>query len=322
MPAPRDPGTLLAAARLYYLEGQSQAQIASQLQTSRSNVSRMLNEAQRQGIVEIRIHDPAGRDRDLEARLRRCFGLTDALVAQRTRQRARSSVDQVGTLAAQLLTDRVRDSSTVAVSWGHALQAMAWAISTDEEFNAQIVQLVGGMAAVSNEISGHELVRDIATRLGSGYHVLHAPAVLSSIEARDAMLAEPTVAQALTAARNADLAFVGVGTPSQGSSAAILAALQLNPAEEKAFWAAEPVGDIAARYYTVDGEPIGGASDDRILGVSLADISTIPMVVGVASGRSKTLGVLGAVRGGLIHSLVCDDALARSLLALAAKGGS
>ena len=49
MPAPRDPNLLLAAARAYYLEGKSQAEIAVSLETSRSNVSRMLTEAQRQG---------------------------------------------------------------------------------------------------------------------------------------------------------------------------------------------------------------------------------------------------------------------------------
>ena len=61
MPTPRTPETLLAAARLYYLQGRSQAEVAQALGTSRSNVSRMLAEAQRQGIVEIKINDPGGR---------------------------------------------------------------------------------------------------------------------------------------------------------------------------------------------------------------------------------------------------------------------
>ncbi|MEI2821706.1 MAG: hypothetical protein V9E81_16640 [Marmoricola sp.] len=81
MPAPRDPNLLLAAARAYYLEGKSQAEIAVSLETSRSNVSRMLTEAQRQGIVEIKIHDPSGRVRELELALRKKFGLKDVLVA-------------------------------------------------------------------------------------------------------------------------------------------------------------------------------------------------------------------------------------------------
>jgi len=83
MPAPRDPSTLLAAARLYYLENRSQAEIARELGTSRSNVSRMLTEAQRQGIVTVTINDPSGRMTELENDLRARFGLVEVRVAQR-----------------------------------------------------------------------------------------------------------------------------------------------------------------------------------------------------------------------------------------------
>ncbi len=36
--------------------------------------------------------------------------------------------------------------------------------------------------------------------------------------------------------------------------------------------------------------------------------------MGVAYGRAKTPGVLGALRGRLVDSLVCDEALARAVL--------
>ena len=42
--------------------------------TSRSNVSRMLTEAQRQGIVTITINDPCGTDTGLEQDLRAASG--------------------------------------------------------------------------------------------------------------------------------------------------------------------------------------------------------------------------------------------------------
>src|SRR4029079_11007204 len=81
MPTPRDPATLVAAARLYYLQGRSQAEVAEQLRTSRSNVSRMLTEAQKLGIVEIRVNDPTGREYELEDELKATFGLRDVRVA-------------------------------------------------------------------------------------------------------------------------------------------------------------------------------------------------------------------------------------------------
>ena len=319
MPAPRDPGTLLRAARLYYLEGRSQAEVADALGTSRSNVSRMLAEAQRQGIVEIRLHDPAGRARDLEQALRRSFGLRDVLVAERGIGGAPRVVEQVGTLAAQLLLSQLKDDTTIAMSWGHTLQAMVWATTSEHDYNAQVVQLVGGMSAISNEISGHELVRELAARLGSTYRFLHSPATFSTTGARDTMLAEPSVAHALAAARGAEMAFVGIGTPTLGSSAAILSSLELSGEEEREFWAAGPVGDVAARYFTASGQPVHGAVEDHVLGISLPELIEIPQVVGVAAGRAKTPGVLGALRGHLIDSLVCDESLARSVLSEAGR---
>ncbi len=229
MPAPRDPSTLLAAARLYYRENRSQAEIASELGTSRSNVSRMLTEAQRQGIVTITINDPSGRMTSLEQDLRTRFGLAEVRVAQRGPASSVKVEDQVGIQAAQLLTDLVADSMTVALSWGHALQAMVYAVEAEREYHLKLTQLVGGLSSISNEISGAELVRELAGRLGADYVSLHAPATLASPAARAALVSEKSIGEALELAGSADLAFVGIGTPSHGSSAAILASLQLTP---------------------------------------------------------------------------------------------
>jgi DNA-binding transcriptional regulator LsrR (DeoR family) len=317
MPVARDPSVLLAAARLYYVENRSQAEIAGELGTSRSNVSRMLTEAQRQGIVEIRIVDPSGRIQELERGLQTMFGLADVRVALRGLGSSAKVEAQVGAQAAQLLLDRVKDSMTVALSWGHALQSMVYAATADRDYAVTLVQLVGGLSSVTNEISGAELVRELAVRLGASYRLLHAPAALGSSLAVDALMAEPSIASALADARNADLAFVGIGTPSHGSSAAVLGALGLSPEEEKSYWDAEPVGDIAARYYNAAGAPIHGPVENRIVAVTLEDLAKIPNVVGVAYGRAKTPGVLGALRGHLIDSLVCDETLARGLLSAA-----
>lgn len=322
MPAPRDPGTLLAAARLYYLENHSQAEIARELGTSRSNVSRMLTEAQRQGIVTITINDPSGRATELEKELRGRFGLVEARVAQRAPVPTVKVADQVGAQAAGLLTDLVTDSMTVALSWGHALQAMVYATEVDRDFSLTLTQLVGGLSSITNEISGAELVRELATRLGADYVALHAPATLTSPTARDALLGEQSIVETLDLARSAELAFVGIGTPTHGSSSAILASMQLTPQEEKEFWAAEPVGDVAARYYDAEGNEVRGAVADRILAIALDDLRSIPNVVGVAHGRAKTPGVLGALRGRLIDSLVCDEVLARALLSEARRSGA
>lgn len=318
MPAPRDPATLLAAARLYYQQDRSQAEIAATLGTSRSNVSRMLTEAQRQGIVEIRINDPEGRVHELEDELRTRFGLREVRVAHTRNLPGLRAEDAAGAQAARLLLDELKDSMTVALSWGHALQSMVYGtVAEHEHHQVTLVQLVGGLSSISNEISGQELVRELAVRLGADYRFLHAPATLESVVSRDALLGEPSIRAALDDANRADIAFVGIGTPTHGSSSAILESLRLSEAEREEFWAHEPAGDVAARYYTAQGTPIRGGVDDRVLGISLDRLLEIPNVVGVASGRAKAPGVLGALRGRIIDSLVCDEALARSVLSAA-----
>jgi DNA-binding transcriptional regulator LsrR (DeoR family) len=134
---------------------------------------------------------------------------------------------------------------------------------------------------------------------------------------RQALMAEPSIADAVAEAGRADLAVVGIGTPTLGSSAAILDSMRLSDAERQAFWDAKPVGDIAARYYDEQGLSIRGAVDDRIVGASLEDLVAIPHVIGVAHGRAKAPGVLGALNGRLVDSLVCDESLARSVLSAA-----
>ena len=318
MPTPRDPALLVAAARLYYLQGRSQAEVAEELRTSRSNVSRMLTEAQKQGIVEIRINDPAGRRHELEDELRTTFGLRDVRVAHGRTGAGLRLEDQVGAQAARLLLDNLKDSMTVALSWGTALQSMVYATTSEQTFHdLTLCQLVGGLSSIRNEISGQALMRELAVRLDADYRFLHAPATLESAASRDALLAEPSIAAALREAARADLAIVGIGTPSHGSSEAILDSLGLTEEEQREVWAAEPVGDIAARYFTASGQPVHGAVEDRVLAVSLADLVAIPNVIGVASGRAKTPGVLGALRGRLVDSLVCDESLARSVLSAA-----
>lgn len=318
MPAARDPKLLIQVARLYYMEQLSQEQVASKLGISRSNVSRILTDAQRQGIVEIKINDPAGRERTLERQIEETFGLREARVAQGPGSFGPSrGITQVGVLASQVLLDSVKDQMTVALSWGQALQAMVWATTAARDRAAQLVQLVGGLSSIANEISGQELVRELASRLGASYRYLHAPAALATKDSLQALLAEQSIAQALEAARTADLAFVGIGTPTHGSSSAILESLRLSHGQAKQFWSQSPVGDIAARYFDHAGQPVRGAVDDRILAVTLADLTRIPMVVGVAEGRAKVPGVLGALHGHLIDVLVCDESLARGVLATA-----
>lgn len=312
MPAPRDPAALMRVAELYYLQDKSQAEIADIVGTGRPNVSRMLKEAQRLGIVEIRVHDPSGRVRELERSLTSTFGLSIARVAMRASHGSQAS--RVGSAAAELLLEQLDGATTVGLSWGRALHATVEAVRTDHDHDVTVVQLLGGVSAIGNEVSGQELARSLAIALGGSYRPMHAPATLGSVAAARALLEEPSVARELEAARGCDVALVGIGTPTSGSSAAVLDSMDLTPDDAAAFWSQQPVGDLAGRFFTAAGTPVTGPVDDRVVSVDLHDLASVPLVVGVAHGRDKTAAVHGALLGHHVDALVCDEGLARSLL--------
>jgi DNA-binding transcriptional regulator LsrR (DeoR family) len=312
MPAPRDRAALIKAARMYFLDGRSQDDVARALGTSRSNVSRMLTAARAQGIVEIRVHDQTSREKDLEQALRERFELSHVRVAA-----FRPGVDALaaaGDLAAQWLDESLRDGHVLGLSWGTSLQAMVESFSVDQPRSVEVVPLVGGLSTADSLVAGQELVRELAGRLGATYRYLHAPALLRSETARNALLAEPAVADVLQRAQTADIAMVGIGTVGTGSSREMLDGLGLSASERKAFLAARPVGDTCCRFFDAAGRAIRGVVHDRVLAVELDDLRRIPTVIGVATGVEKAPGVLGALRGELVDGLITDASLALALL--------
>lgn len=297
---------------MYFLDGRSQDDVARALGTSRSNVSRMLTAARAQAIVEIRVHDQTTRAAELEQALKERFGLSHVRVAA-----FRPGADPqaaAGDLAAQWLDEALRDGQVLGLSWGTSLQAMVEAFSVDQPRSVEVVPLVGGLSTVMSLVSGEELVRELAGRLGATYRYLHAPGLLRSEVARDSLLGEPTISEVLERAETADIAMVGVGAVGFGSSSDILEGLGLSAAERKSFLASGPVGDICCRYFDAEGKPILGVVDDRVLAIELDRLQQIPTVIGVATGGNKAPGVLGAIRGRLIDGLIADAALALALV--------
>ena len=79
----------------------------------------------------------------------------------------------------------------------------------------------------------------------------------------EAFLSERSVSSALDAAKSADIAFVGVGTYGDSSSAAIIDAMTLSAADRAELDAMSPAGDICARYFDINGSPSGFGRGSR-----------------------------------------------------------
>ena len=315
--APRDAETLAEAAHLYYVEGFTQQQVASSLATTRSNVSRMLLAAREQGIVRFQIVRPLHRQRALERSLIEQFAVRDAIVL--AADAGTEALPKVGELAAQWLTDHVKDGMRLTLSWGRTLNAMAQALHVDQAYDVDVVQL-GGDLQLDPRFSGHELVRELAARLGGRYSYLHAPAILDSPEMVAELRSLRAIELELDKARSADVALVGIGAYGQGFAAQLLESAHLSASERASFDHAPPAGDILARFYDERGEQLETPLRHRVLALELEELREIPTIVGIAAGEDKGRGIWGALRAGLVDVLITDQAGAASALHLEREG--
>ncbi|MEK9957016.1 MAG: sugar-binding domain-containing protein, partial [Actinomycetota bacterium] len=204
--------TLAKAAYWYYVQDLSQKEVARRLGTSQSNVSRLMRSAREQGVVTFDISYPIHRELDLEDELRSAFdefGVRDVVVSQAFSEThaPRDSQAELMSLArsgAEWIQDNVVDHDTLALFWGTTVKAMVDVARFDRRIDAHVVQLAGEWS-VDPGLSGHNLVRDLADKMGGRYSYFNAPAVAASAEEADALLSTPEVKRSLEVARQANV---------------------------------------------------------------------------------------------------------------------
>lgn len=310
----RDTELILRVARMYYEKGQSQDQVARVLGTSRSNVSRMLSDAKRFGFVQIKIVAPVTRHDTLSSQLHKALGIQDVQVIGS--DRSETTMTSVGRAAAAALTRALKPNSIIAISWGRGVEATVVEVQSETLPGLKVTQLMGGLSSIATSVSAEELGRTLAQNLHAQFIPLLAPAVVSNARTRNTLLNEDSISQVLEVSRRADIALVGIGSHGSSSSEEVLKQFKLNKSEREMV-ANAYAGDVSARFYDADGRSVSSEMDNRVVGLSLEEIARIPHVIGVAAGNEKARGVLGAIRMGLIDTLVTDVACAREVLKLA-----
>lgn len=310
----RDTELILRVARMYYEKGQSQDQVARVLGTSRSNVSRMLSDAKRLGFVQIKIVAPVTRHDTLSSQLHKVLGIQDVQVIGT--DRSVTTMTSVGRAAAAALTRALKPNCTIAISWGRGVEATVVEVQSETLTGLKVTQLMGGLSSIATSVSAEELGRMLAQNLHAQFIPLLAPAVVSNGRTRNTLLSEDSISHVLEVSRRADIALVGIGSHGSSSSEEVLKQFKLDKSEYEIV-AKAYAGDISARFYDTNGRSVSSEMDNRVVGLTLEEIAHIPHVIGVAAGSEKAQGVLGAVRAGLIDTLVTDVACAREVLKLA-----
>ena len=307
---------LLRVAWFYYKDELTQDEIARRLSVSRASVGRMLDRARKVGLVSINLNADHLDAFEVSSRLRRAFGLTEALVVpDHEKEPADRHVlnSRLGLGGAQFMSTHLRPGGSLGVGWGDTVSRVITSVNFGAVGPVHMVTLTGGVDGYLQTIlsskgdGGPEPEATTAT-------IIPAPIVASTPRLAAALKAEPAIQQVLRQACGVEQAIVGVGTPA--TDATIVEMGYLGPEDVLRLRDLGVVGDILGQFFDADGTVVSLPIHDRRIGIELSDLASIPKVVGVAGGLHKTEAILGALRGGFLDVLVTNELVALRLLEL------
>ncbi len=302
---------LAKLAELYYLERLTQREIARRFNVSTMQVSRLLRTAEQLGIVEFKIHHPLPVDAQSARELQARFGLQSVMAVRTTRpDQVKEDVAQA---AAHHVLSLLEPHRTLAVAWSSTLALMAQALPYWPIEGLTVVQMLGALSSAADHYNPYDAFARIGSQLGAEMYPLHAPTVLRTKHARDALVDDPAVKRVLDRARAADYAICGIGTA--GDDSTFFQMDYLSRAELASLVAQGAVGDILGRFIDIEGRPLPWSYSDMLVSLDLDELKRIPQVITVAAGPAKVRPLLGALRGGHLAHLITDAATVRSLLA-------
>ena len=302
-------------AQMYHVENQRQADIVKHLKISQATVSRMLKRAQEEEIVRTTVVSPSGTYAELETGLRAEFGISEAIVVECSEDRSSAIMARIGEAAAHFLEATLQPGEVIGVSsWSETILKMVENIHPMKNGRAkQVVQTLGGMGDPTVQIHANQLTARLAKLTGADAHVLSAPGVAQSREAKLVLLGDTYVRETMDLFGKISLAIVGIGAIEPSSMLArsgnVFTSRELAAIEE-----AGGVGDISLRFFNTQGRPVKTPLDDRVIGMTLDDLSKIYRVIALAGGQSKTEAIRGALRTGAIDLLITDKFTAERLL--------
>lgn len=302
-------------ARLYHERGNTQAEIAEQLELSQATVSRLLKKARQEEIIRTVVTIPPGAFPQLEDALQNAYNLKDVIVVD-CENDADTIEREIGSAAAYYVETTLKQNEIIGISsWSATLLAMVDSMQPLKRSAtaAQVVQILGGVGNPAAEAHAARLTTRLAALVHGSFHSLPAPGVVGSSESLRILQADPFVKETLALFDQVTLALVGIGSvgPSKllASSGNVFSPDELDMLRDYG-----AVGDVCLRFFDAQGQPLITQLNDRVIGISLEQLRTVQRSVGIAGGKRKTAAIHGALVGNWINVLITDRFTAERLL--------
>ena len=300
----------LRAAWIYYMEGETQHNVAAILGVNRITVTRLLSEARRRGEVSIQIKGKLAPLTELQRDLEKCFGLERAIVAPLSDPKTDPTA-VIAAAAGAHISALMRAGVTIGVGWGRTLHESLPHIEGRNLKAVRVISLLGGIME-ARRFNPAEFAWRFAELFEAEGYLIPAPALVDSADARKVLREQRGLEHVFKLAETAEIAVFGAGGISEVSTTYKLG--HLNENERKSLNEAGAAGDVLYNFIDEDGVAVKHPINDRVISVNLETLARIPQRVLVSGGNEKIVVIKAAMRAVAPTVLVTDEVTARTLL--------
>ena len=292
-------------AILYYEKKYTQQKIAQIMNLSRQTVSKLLNEAINEKIVEIKIYDPETTCKDLEEQLCKQFKIKNAIVSGvshsdkylRQLMTVKKAIDYILTLIEA-------GNKKIGISWGRTIEMFIDEFPSVFTQNNTVFPLFGATDQEQSYFLSNELARNFASRTNSKIKYAWFP-YLPDCKEDCNLFKKTSYYKNLTELwDNIDIAIVGIG-----NSDIIQTFGKIFGYNENSISA---TGDISTHFFNSIGEFV--ELYENTLCASIDNLKNAKQTIAIASGDSKVEAIIGALHTQIINTLITDEYTAKKIL--------
>ncbi|MEW6891449.1 sugar-binding domain-containing protein [Trueperella pyogenes] len=305
----------MRVAKMYYELDMTQSDIAQELDLSRVKVTRMLARARQQGIVTISIKGDVRPYEDLEKALVEKYGLKAARVVPIRRKEAPAN-DHLFREGAMLLAQTLVEDSTIAIGASRIVAQIPAFIGSGFPQDISFVPASGGYAGADRILNPDHVAQLFADCTHGQSYALAIPLVGLDANVASVLARSKAVDEVLDRAKKAEVFLSGVGSEFSGGAwkRAVLAP-EVSETELTELARGGAVSDVSGRFFDGEGRAVMGGFDQRVVGLSLADMRRIPTRIVMTEGRDRSAPLVTALSTGIFNVAVVDRENAKALLA-------
>jgi lsr operon transcriptional repressor len=293
---------LYKIAWLYYIEGMTQAKIASQLNLNRVRVVKLLEEAREKKIVSFHFSTLNRETLSVEKALISKFGLKDVFIAPWSDE---DNLNQsLGQAAAMYLDDLINDDLTVGIGYGETTSYFLQSLARLTDKNISIISLTGGVSPYLSQVNSQTS--------SLKYHFIPSPLIMSSEKIAREIRDEAPVKKMFDMAQNANIIVTSLG--SMNEKATVVQKKLITTEEFSHLRDEQAVGDILMHFINKDGEIVSPEIEKRLISLPLKSIKEKKNIIAVAGGNVKVPMIQAAIRNGYVNRLITDEETAMLLL--------